>query len=60
MEKMNEYQKWKKEVNNLSEGKSSYVWDELEELITDAYEEEKLTSGEFDELMEQLMEMDCE
>lgn len=57
---MHEYQKWKKELANLSEGKGSYVWDELEELITDAYEEERLTSEEFDGLMEQLMEMDCE
>ena len=34
------YKKWDKELNKLQEGTGKYEWDELEELITDAYEEE--------------------
>ena len=37
------YKKWDKELNKLQEGTGKYEWDELEELITDAYEEEELT-----------------
>ena len=40
--------------------KGKYVWDELEELITDAFEEEKISSEEFDLLMKRLMDIDCE
>lgn len=54
------FEKYKKELKALEQGKSQYVWDELEELITDDFEEEKLTSEEFDQLMEWLMNIDCE
>ena len=46
------YKKWDKELNKLQEGTGKYEWDELEELITDAYEEE--------ELMQKLMGIECE
>ena len=52
------YQKWKKELEQYGQGNSEYEWDELEELITDDFEEEGLTIEEFDQLMEQLMNMD--
>lgn len=52
------FQKWDKELDLLEKGKSKYVWDELEELITDDFEEEKLTEEEFDKLMHRLMGMD--
>lgn len=53
------YQKWKTELERFSQGSSQYEWDELEELITDDFEEEKLTVEEFDGLMEQLMNIDA-
>ncbi len=56
---MGQFEYYKKELKALGSGKSKYVWDELEELITDDFEEEKLTSEEFDSLMRQLMDMDC-
>ena len=49
---------WNKEIERLKDGKSKYEWDELEELITDAFEDEKITSDEFDKLMEKLMEQE--
>ena len=49
-----------KELDDLEEKKGKYVWDELEELITDAFEEEKISSEEFDLLMKRLMDIDCE
>ncbi|MDE6853336.1 MAG: hypothetical protein K2J67_12790 [Lachnospiraceae bacterium] len=52
------YQKWKQELERLGQGDSGYEWDELEELITDDFEEERLTVEEFDQLMEQLMNID--
>ncbi len=52
------YQKWKKEIEKYGQGNSEYEWDELEELITDDFEEEKLSIEEFDHLMEQLMDME--
>ena len=52
------YQKWKKELERLRQGDSEYEWDELEELITDDFEEERLTVEEFDQLMEQLMNIE--
>lgn len=54
------YKKWDKELEKFSKGNSQYAWDELEELITDAYEEETLTDEEFDTLMRKLMDLDCE
>ena len=40
------------------DNKSRYEWDEIEELITDEFENENITSDEFDELMAKLMEFD--
>ena len=48
------------ELNKLQEGTGKYEWDELEELITDAYEEEELTDEQFDMLMQKLMGIECE
>lgn len=53
-----EYTFWNKETDRLKDGKSKYEWDELEELITDAFEDEKITSDEFDKLMEKLMKQE--
>jgi len=53
--KMEVYQR---ELAALKLGKSRYEWDELEELITDDFEEEKLTVEEFDSLMRELMAID--
>ena len=52
------YTIWNKEIDRLKDGKSKYEWDELEELITYAFEDEKITSDEFDKLMEKLMEQE--
>lgn len=57
---MKQFEFYRKELEALEQGKSQYEWDELEELITDDFEEEKLTSEEFDELMEQLMDIEAE
>lgn len=51
--------KWKKELKLFESGKSSYAWDEIEELVTDEFEDGKLTSDEFDYIMKILMELDC-
>lgn len=56
---MKQFEYYKKELAAFGKGRSKYAWDELEELITDDFEEEKLTSKEFDMLMRQLMELDC-
>lgn len=48
------------ELDKLEQGKSSCVWDEWEEIITDDYEEEKISTEEFDALMHRLMDIDCE
>ena len=50
---------WKKELEKLEEGKSEFVWDEIEELITDEFDDGKLSSEEFDELMAILMDIEC-
>lgn len=57
---MNRAGYWEKELKLFEEKKSKYEWDEIEELITDEFEDEKLTSDEFDELMSILMDLDCE
>lgn len=57
---MKVFEKYKKELEALEKGRSSYEWDELEELITDDFEEERLSSEEFDSLMQQLMELEPE
>lgn len=51
--------KWKKELKLFENGKSNYAWDEIEELVTDEFEDGKLTSDEFDCIMEILMGLDC-
>ena len=56
---MGQFEVYKKELSAFEQKNSKYEWDELEELITDDFEEEKLTSEEFDELMRRLMELDC-
>ncbi len=53
-------EKYRRELEAFEKGKSSYEWDELEELITDDFEEERLSSEEFDSLMQQLMELEPE
>lgn len=57
---MTQFQKYEEELALFEIGKSKYEWDELEELITDDFEEEKLTSDEFDDLMKHLMDLECE
>jgi tetrahydromethanopterin S-methyltransferase subunit G len=57
---MSEIKQFQKELDDLEAKKGKYVWDELEELITDAFEEEKISSEEFDLLMKRLMDIDCE
>ena len=54
------YKKYQNELTLFEDGKSKFAWDELEELITEDFEEEKLTSEEFDSLMRVLMSLDCE
>lgn len=57
---MSEIKQFQKELDDLEAKKGKYVWDELEELITDAFEEDKISSEEFDLLMKRLMDIDCE
>lgn len=54
------YEKYQQELKRLELGESQYEWDELEELITDDFEEEKLTSEEYDSLMRLMMDMEME
>ena len=57
---MSEYQNWDKELDRLEAGESLYSWDELEELITDRLEDDKIDEQEFETLMRRLMDIDCE
>ena len=57
---MSEIKQFQKELDDLEAKKGKYVWDELEELITDAFEEEKISSEEFDILIKRMMDIDCE
>ena len=57
---MSEVKHFQKELDDLEAKKGKYAWDELEELITDAFEDEKISSEEFDQLMKRLMDIDCE
>ena len=64
------YTFWNKEIDRLKDGKSKYEWDELEELITDVFEDENIVMkalipeiqleiyNAFDKLMEKLMEQE--
>lgn len=49
-----------KELDKLEQGRSKYVWDEWEEIITDQFEDEAITNEEYDALMKRLMDIDCE
>ncbi len=57
---MSEYQNLDKELDRLEAGESQYSWDELEELITDRLEDDKIDEQEFETLMRRLMDIDCE
>ena len=57
---MSEYQNWDRELDCLEKGKSRYSWDEIEELITDRLEDERITEQEFENLMRRMMDIDCE
>ena len=57
---MSEYQNWDKELDRLESVESQYSWDELEELITDRLEDDKIDEQEFETLMRRLMDIDCE
>ena len=57
---MSEYRNWDKELDRLEQGKRQYRRDELEELITDQLEDEKISEQEFETLMRRLMDIDCE
>ena len=57
---MSEYQNSDKELDRLEAGESQYSWDELEELITDRLEDDKIDEQEFETLMRRLMDIDCE
>lgn len=57
---MKTFEKYQRELDGLEQGKGKFTWDELEELITEDFEEEKLSSQEFDDLMRRLMDIDCE
>ena len=48
-----------KQVDFYKKGKCKYTWDELEELATNAFDEEKLTSEQYDEIMECLMAVEA-
>lgn len=52
------YRKWNKEIDKLADNKSRYEWDEIEELITDEFENENITSDELMSFMAKLMEFD--
>ncbi len=56
---MNSADRWRKELKLFEKGKSKYAWDEIEELVTDEFDDGKLTSDEFDSIMAVLMSLDC-
>ncbi len=53
------FDKYQRELDFLERGKGKFVWDELEELITEEFEEDRLSSQEFDDLMRRLMDIEC-
>lgn len=53
------FDKYQRELDFLERGKGKFAWDELEELITEDFEEERLSSQEFDDLMRRLMDIEC-
>lgn len=48
-----------KQVEAYEKGRCRYTWDELEEIITNAFDDDKITSDDFDEIMEKLMAIDA-
>ena len=50
----------KKNGGCICQSTSQYSWDELEELITDRLEDDKIDEQEFETLMRRLMDIDCE
>ncbi len=53
------FDKYQRELDFLERGKGKFAWDELEELITEDFEEDRLSSQEFDDLMRRLMDIEC-
>ena len=51
---------YQEEIERFSRKESKYTWDELEEMLSEAFDEEELTSEEYDTLMRKLMDLDCE
>lgn len=47
------------QVEAYGKGRCRYTWDELEEIITGAFDDDKITSDDFDEIMEKLMAIDA-
>lgn len=56
---MTECEKWDRELDCLEQGKCRYSWDELEELITDRWDDGQISEEEFETLMRRLMDIDC-
>ncbi len=56
---MSEYTKWDTQLSRLESGNCEYLWDELEELITDSMDDGHISMEEFETLMRRLMEIDC-
>ncbi len=53
------FDKYQRELDFLERGKGKFAWDELEELITEEFEEDRLSAQEFDDLMRRLMDIEC-
>lgn len=53
------FDKYQRELDFLERGKGKFAWDELEELITEEFEEDRLSSQEFDDLMRRMMDIEC-
>ena len=53
------FDKYQRELDFLERGKGKFAWDELEDLITEEFEEDRLSSQEFDDLMRRLMDIEC-
>ena len=47
-------------IDQLEKGSCKYTWDELEEIFSEAFEGDELTSGEYDTLMRKLMETEAD
>lgn len=54
------FEGYQRELDGLEQGKCRFAWDELEELMTESFQEEEISSEEYDTLMRRLMEIDCE